>query len=88
MTLRGTPAFQAGLGEYGVVQSPLQPPVLVGGQSQSQCQSSVTNKEKEVPGWRREMQGLAKRCFFLVFETGFLCVALTVLSWNSLCRPG
>lgn len=35
VTLRGTPALQAGLGEYGVVPSPLQPPVLVGGQGQS-----------------------------------------------------
>ena len=29
-------------------------------------------------------------CLFVFgfFETGFLCVALAVLSWNSLCRPG
>jgi hypothetical protein len=24
----------------------------------------------------------------VVFKTGFLCAALAVLSWNSLCRPG
>jgi hypothetical protein len=28
-------------------------------------------------------------CFVLgFFEIGFLCIALAVLSWNSLCRPG
>lgn len=52
VTLRGTPAFQAGLGEYGLVQPPLQPPVLVGGQGHSHHQSPITNKEKKVPGWR------------------------------------